>query len=246
MAAPDTPSNDPVVTSEAPATGEGKRRKPQHAAFLVHEARFVLSAPNLSILPEPEFPEIAFIGRSNVGKSSLLNRMLSRRRLAHVSKTPGRTRALNVFQVEVTRRAEGEDDVRRTYRVVDLPGYGYAKLSHKERAALSRVISQYLSRREGLAAVAQLFDLRHKPSAADRLLVDQLVDASYTVVPVGTKSDKLSKNQRARARAALAKSISRLTSHVVPFSSETLEGREQLWQRMWDAPYAVRTATSDT
>ena len=201
--------------------------------FRVKDARFVRGAPSLHALGPAEGHEVAFLGRSNVGKSSLLGALLERPKLVRVSRQPGRTRDINLFRVEIA-RVEGSEMEVRTLFLVDLPGYGYAKASQKERARMSALISSYLERREGLKAVCQLFDLRHAPSVADRDAHAQLAAAPYAHIRVATKSDKLAVGRRKTARRELAKALGCLPEAVVLFSALERSGREELWQRIWE------------
>lgn len=217
------------MTSE---TGNPSLRPPV-PEFRVREASFVRSAPSLEALGAPERVEIAFLGRSNVGKSSLLNVLLERAKLVRVSREPGRTRDVNLFSVEVL-RIEGEARHAKQLHLVDLPGYGYAKASQQERARMSRLVSGYLSTRSSLVAACQLFDVRHAPSAADRDVHEQLRGASYLHLRIGTKCDKIVLSKRKAAQKDLAKALSCLTSEVVLFSSVERIGREHVWSRLWE------------
>jgi GTP-binding protein len=204
------------------------------ADFRVLDASFRMSAPTLKLCPEHELPEIAFIGRSNVGKSSLLGVLFERPKLVKTSRTPGHTRAVNIFDLTV-RRVEGETREERTFVCADLPGYGYGKMSKGERQRLSVLLSSYLGGREPLRAVCQLFDLRHSPTGEDRDVLEGLQQRDYEAVLVATKSDKLPLAKRKAARGKLAKSLGVAPELVTLFSAETRHGREQVWQRLWRA-----------
>lgn len=182
----------------------------------IHDAQFVASATEVERLPPPTFAEIAFAGRSNVGKSSLINALLERKKLVRTSSTPGCTRGLNLFRVEL---GSG------TFDLVDLPGYGYAQRSKQERRAWGSMIEGFLTRRQGLRAVVLILDVRREPSDEDRQLLEFLAHVGRPVLCVGTKLDKLSKNARAPALAALTKAVG---LKVYPFSAVTGDGREAL------------------
>lgn len=195
---------------------------------------YLKSGPNDAALGAPAGPEVAFLGRSNVGKSSLLNTLLGTR-LARVSNTPGRTRLVNLFSVEVGRVSRNSGDVGEKRRLVlaDLPGYGYAKLSKTEAAKLEEVISAYLSERRAVALVVQLFDARHGATREDLQVHRELQQLEAAKVHVVTKVDKLKAAERGAVAARLAKQLEVPAASVIPFSSETREGRDALWARLW-------------
>jgi GTP-binding protein len=182
----------------------------------IHDARFVASAVEVEGLPAPTFAEIAFAGRSNVGKSSLINALLQRNKLVRTSSTPGCTRGLNLFRVDL---GQGSFDL------VDLPGYGYAERSKQERRAWGQMIEGFLTRRSGLRAVVLILDVRREPTDDDRQLLAFLAHVGRPVLCVATKVDKLAKNARAPALAALGKALG---LKVYAFSAHTGEGRETL------------------
>ena len=152
------------------------------------------------------------MGRSNVGKSSLLNRIVGRRSLAHTSKTPGKTRTLNVFEIN------------REFYLVDLPGYGYAKVSQAERAGFSKLINAYLSRRRDLAGVVWLLDIRRDPSRDDLAIADIIVKNETPALVAITKADKVSRGHRARRLRAIAGSIGVAEPQCLLTSIKTDEG----------------------
>lgn len=143
------------------------------------QAEFITSATAPQHFPETAFPEVAFVGRSNVGKSSLLNSLVGRRKLAHISSTPGKTRQINFYRID------------GRYHFVDLPGYGYAKVSKTEREAWRKSIELYLTGREQLRLVVSLIDIRHEPTRLDRDLVEWLNALGLPFLVVLTKSDKI-------------------------------------------------------
>ena len=179
-------------------------------------AVFESSAARLDQLPQPELPEGAFSGRSNVGKSSLINRLLNRKGLARTSATPGKTATVNFYRLD---RA----------RLVDLPGYGYAKVSREEKRRWGSLIEGYLQADRDLRLVLQLIDMRHPPTADDRLMIDFLTEAEIPFVLVLTKSDKLNQSQRRERLAALEEELADYTGlTMVPFSAEKGENADEL------------------
>lgn len=180
----------------------------------ITSAEFIKSGFNASHWPEDGRPEIAFLGRSNVGKSSLLNSLLQRRGLARTSNTPGRTQAVNFFLVN------------GGFYFVDLPGYGYAKVSKSMRSSWGEMAESYLGKRDQLVLSIQLVDSRHKPSELDLQLNDWLVHNKKPHIVVATKADKLSSNQLRNQTKLIEKALPNST--VVPYSSETGKGREPI------------------
>ena len=166
--------------------------------------------------PEAGLPEIAFAGRSNVGKSSLLNRLVHRKKFARVSNTPGRTREINFFKVN------------DRFVLVDLPGYGYARISKERRAEWKPLIESYLRGSQELRGIVQLLDVRHEPTADDRRMLDFLGELGIPAVVVLTKIDKLTPAQRASRIAELASELSLDDDQLIPFSAVTGDGRNDL------------------
>ena len=166
--------------------------------------------------PEATLPEIAFAGRSNVGKSSLLNRLVRRKAFARVSRTPGRTREINFFRVN------------DRFVLVDLPGYGYARISKERKAAWRPMIESYLRSSPELRGIVQLLDARREPSADDVEMLDFLADVGVPVVVVVTKIDKLGRGAGEARLAEIAGSLDLDPDQVIPFSAVTGEGRDDL------------------
>ena len=166
--------------------------------------------------PSTELPEIAFSGRSNVGKSSLLNKLVKRKALARVSQTPGKTRELNFFKVN------GE------FVLVDLPGYGYARVSKEARLTWRPLIEGYLKHSEQLRGVVQLIDSRHEPSPEDKQMVDFLAEVGVPTVVALTKTDKLKKSEVTPRAAETARALGLDDAQVIPFSAVTGLGRDEL------------------
>ncbi len=179
-----------------------------------------------SKFPATEYAELAFAGRSNVGKSSLINALLQRKKLARTSAEPGKTRTVNYYKVRCGSEAVPEDVY---FYLVDLPGYGYAKTSMQERAKWGPMIEKYLRMSKTLKCVVLLVDIRHDPTADDRQMYDWIVSAGLTPVIIATKADKLKRSQ-------IDKSIRNIKTvlktdkevKVLPFSAETKQGREEL------------------
>jgi GTP-binding protein len=166
--------------------------------------------------PPPGLPEIAFAGRSNVGKSSLLNRLVRRKAFARVSRTPGRTREINFFQVN--------DQLV----FADLPGYGYARVAHEQRDAWRPLIEGYLRHSERLQGVVQLLDIRREASDDDRLMLEFLGDLGVPTIVAITKVDKLASRAAAQRVADLSRSLGLTDDQVIAFSAVTGAGRDEL------------------
>jgi GTP-binding protein len=166
--------------------------------------------------PDPTHPEIAFVGRSNVGKSSLLNRLMKRKAFARVSNTPGRTREIHFF------------DVNKQFVLADLPGYGYARISKARKAEWRPLIEGYLKDSALLHGVVQLLDVRHDPTADDQTMIDFLADLGVPTIFAATKVDKIGKAQVAARLQELAMTLRLDPEQIVPFSATTGEGRDDL------------------
>jgi GTP-binding protein len=186
-------------------------------------AEYILSVHGREHLPGGELPEVAFLGRSNVGKSTLINTLLGRKKLVRTSSHPGCTRALNFFLVN------------GRWHFVDLPGFGYAAVSKELKAQWGQMVLDYLGSRPNLAAVVFLQDGRRRPAAGEMFLWEFLRERNRVVIPVLTKADKLKRGERSRQLKHLAEAIGPLgvaAGEVIWFSAMTLEGREQLWARL--------------
>ena len=188
--------------------------------MIIHSASFVLGVASLKGLPESTLPEAAFVGRSNVGKSSLINMLLGRKQLARTSGQPGKTQQLNYYLIN------------DAFHLVDLPGYGYARVSRTQRDAWVQLIGQYLERRDRLRAVVHLVDSRHEPTALDLMVMDFMRGRPLPYLLVLTKSDKLSGNGRARALRNVQKPLVERAMEipVILTSAETGRGREEVWE----------------
>ena len=172
-----------------------------------------------STLPENDKPEIAFAGKSNVGKSSLINALMNRKSLARISATPGKTQTINFY------------NINREIYLVDLPGYGYAKVSEKEKEAWGKMIERYLHKSTMLKAVFLLIDIRHDPSKNDKMMYDWILHQGYEPVIIATKLDKLKKSQVAKQLKAIRTGLGLVSgTTVIPFSSKTKQGRDEIWE----------------
>lgn len=168
--------------------------------------------------PKDGKAEIAFAGKSNVGKSSLINSMVYRKAIARTSQNPGKTRTINFYNVE------------DMLYFVDLPGYGYAKAPKTEIAKWGKMIENYLLKRQELKAIILLIDIRHEPGENDRLMYEWLKHYGYRIIIAATKSDKLKRSQLQKHISMLRKSLGLNNEDVlIPFSSETKDGRDELW-----------------
>ncbi|MGI6265196.1 MAG: ribosome biogenesis GTP-binding protein YihA/YsxC [Acutalibacteraceae bacterium] len=188
----------------------------------IESAVFETSAARVSQLVDSVLPEVAFSGRSNVGKSSLINKLLGRKALARTSATPGKTATVNFYRLD-------------TLRLVDLPGYGYAKVSRTEKQRWGELIEGYFAADRDLRLTMQLVDMRHPPTADDRMMIDFLTEAGIPFVVVLTKADKLNKTERAARMAALEEELADYEGiQVIPFSAVTGEGVETLREILVD------------
>jgi GTP-binding protein len=184
----------------------------------IQSAEFVTSAVRLSQYPPAEFPEIAFAGKSNVGKSSLINVLVNRKHLVKTSSTPGRTQLVNFFQI----------DGRLMF--VDLPGYGYAKVPPAIQKSWKPMIETYLSERSALKAVVMILDIRRTPDEKDRYLIDWLDHHRIAIIPVLTKTDKLKSSQQVQQIALIAAASGIPKDRFILFSAKTRIGRERIWE----------------
>ena len=198
--------------------------------------RFLTSAMDARHFPAPLFPEIAFLGRSNVGKSSVINSLVGKK-LARTSSTPGRTRSINFFEV----RWPGKPKPELVF--TDLPGYGYAKVSREISAEWPTFVEPYLKQRPCLALCLALIDISVPPQESDRQLRDFLSAFGRPYIIVATKSDRLSGNELQNALRTFGQQFS--DSPMLPFSAKTGAGREQLWQEIRRAAQAIQPVASN-
>jgi len=195
------------------------------------KADFVTSAVRAEQYPQPALPEVAFIGRSNVGKSSLLNSLTRRKNLARVSSTPGKTQTLNYYRLEARRQSQTHED-RAGFYVVDLPGYGFARKGQANKDAWSGFMSKYLSESERLQLVCQLIDIRHKPQDSDVACYQWLLENQLNVLLILTKADKLSRSGAAAAVALFKRELGLAEDHILSYASTQQEQRPELIQRI--------------
>lgn len=188
--------------------------------MLVKNAEFIKSATKPAHYPPADLPEIAFAGRSNVGKSSLINVLVNRKSLVRTSSTPGRTQLINFFTVN------GE------FTLVDLPGYGFAKVPLAVKKQWGPMIETYLSTRENLRGVVLILDIRRVPGPEDRQMLDWLRAYGIPPVLVMTKCDKVSKNERARQASEIARSLGVTREELTLFSALSRDGKDELWLRI--------------
>ena len=192
-----------------------------------HNADILLSATNKSHYPQDDIPEVALAGRSNVGKSSFINTMLNRKNLARTSGKPGKTQLLNFFNI---------DD---KLRFVDVPGYGYARVSKKEREKWGKMIEEYLTTRENLRAVVSLVDLRHEPSADDVQMYEFLKYYEIPVILVATKADKIPRGKWNKHESMIKKKLDFDKSDTfIIFSSVNKTGVEEAWESIFDFSFS--------
>lgn len=172
-----------------------------------------------SKIPDNPFNEVAFAGKSNVGKSSMINALLNRKSLARTSAQPGKTQTINFY------------NVNDAMYLVDLPGYGYAKTSASEKEKWGKMIENYLHTSKKLQAVFLLIDIRHDPSANDKMMYDWMVYQGFTPIIIATKLDKIKRSQIQKNVKAIREGLKvKPGTVIIPFSSETKQGREELWE----------------
>ena len=185
--------------------------------MIIKSAEFVTSAVKPSQYPPAELPEIAFAGRSNVGKSSLINTLLNRKRLVKTSSTPGRTQLINFF------------NINEAFFFVDIPGYGYAKVPMAVKKKWGPMIETYIMTRETLEGVVLLMDVRRTPGPEEMNMLDWLNHYDIPSVPVLTKSDKLSKTKQQKQLINITNTLSANKDHFILFSAKSRQGKEEVW-----------------
>lgn len=174
-----------------------------------------------SKIPDTRLPEIAFAGKSNVGKSSLINSLMNRKALARTSEKPGKTQTINFY------------NINDALYLVDLPGYGYAKVPESERVKWGKMIEHYLHTSRQLKAVFLLVDIRHRPSGNDKMMYDWMVHQGFHPIIIATKLDKLKRSQVSKCVKEVKEGLGTAPGDlVIPFSSVTRQGREEVWQLM--------------
>ncbi len=186
----------------------------------IRSATFIKSAVAPAGYPEGELPEVAFVGRSNVGKSSLINVLVNRRALVRTSNTPGRTQLLNFF------------DINGELSLVDLPGYGFARVPLEVKKAWGPMIRNYLQSRKSLKAVVFILDVRRVPNAEDIEMLDWLEEFDIPTIPVITKLDKIGKVHQAKHLKPILEATDLPRDAFTLFSAQTRQGREEVWERI--------------
>ncbi|MCI9491495.1 MAG: YihA family ribosome biogenesis GTP-binding protein [Dorea sp.] len=172
-----------------------------------------------SRIPENQLPEIAFAGKSNVGKSSLINALMNRKSYARISATPGKTQTINFY------------NINEQLYLVDLPGYGYAKVSEKEKKEWGKLVERYLHGSGQLLAVFLLIDIRHDPSANDRMMYEWITAQGYRPIIIATKLDKIKRSQKDKQLKAIRQGLGLMKeTAVIPFSAVTKQGRDEIWE----------------
>jgi GTP-binding protein len=225
----------------------------------IRDAQLNIVCGYTSPKPETDLPEIAFAGRSNVGKSSLINSLMQRKRLARVGETPGKTRTINYYKVDAlikapaTSPADGSDEPvlitgspeqersaapateerSEVFHLVDLPGYGYANVSLDEKAKWGRMVERYLQSSENLQAVFLLVDIRHEPNANDRQMYDWIINSGHTPVLIATKADKVKRSKVSGQLKVIREGLGAPKgSTILPFSALSGSGREEIWSQI--------------
>ena len=183
----------------------------------VSRAGLAAVAATIGQIPAQTLPEIVFAGKSNVGKSSLINVLVNRKALARTSSQPGKTRTINFYSVQ------------EQWMFVDLPGYGYAKTARAEQERFSAVIDHYLTKRENIRYVFLLVDIRHEPGQNDVAMAKWMQHYGYEPVVIATKADKLSRNQQIKQIAVIRRTLGIGNAPVVAFSALSKQGKEEIW-----------------
>ncbi len=203
--------------------------------LLIEKSRYVLSVHGMSQLPTDGRPEVAFFGRSNVGKSSLINFLLDRKEIAEVSRTPGRTKGVNVYETALAHREAKETLERRPFYVMDLPGFGYAKAAKTDKAKMSGLLSDYLHHSQHLVAIYHLLDSRREVSEEDKEVSQQIRESNVKYSVLFTKIDRV---PLAKRKPTIIKAAARLglsPELVLPISSMDRLGRDRLLESVWDS-----------
>ena len=192
---------------------------------VITKAAYLVSAVRRDQYPEEQHPAVAFIGRSNVGKSSLINSLTRIRQLAHVSGKPGKTQTINFY--ELLMRIDGGEE-RHPVHLVDLPGYGYAKAARESRKTWAKFIEEYFLHAENLHFVCLLLDIRHAPMPSDRKMFEWLVSHDIPVLVIATKADKLGRTARQKQLSLMRRTLDVPDLSILPYSVPKNEGRTEL------------------
>ena len=210
---------EPVMNEASPENRSKGQDTVKKSAVNLHNARFELSAVSSVQFPAGGLPEAAFAGRSNVGKSSIINTLLNRKGLARVGATPGKTREINFYNID------------GAFYLVDLPGYGYASVSKTQKTAWNKFIEVYLNSRSQLGLIILMVDIRHEPSADDKLMHEWILSNGAPYLAVAAKSDKLPRSQVNKRLGEIRKALGMAENALLlPFSAQTGQGREEIWQ----------------
>ena len=187
--------------------------------MVIKSARLETVCGITSTLPKNDKIEIAFAGKSNVGKSSLINGLLNRKALARTSGTPGKTQTINFY------------NINESFYFVDLPGYGYAKVSMKEREKWGKMIEKYLNNSQRLVLVFLLIDIRHEPSVNDKMMYDWIIESGFSPVIIATKLDKIKRSQIQKNVSIIRKTLGmESTDNIFTFSALTKQGKDEIWE----------------
>ncbi|MGL5257295.1 MAG: ribosome biogenesis GTP-binding protein YihA/YsxC [Proteocatella sp.] len=186
----------------------------------IRDIQMNMSAVKKEQYPDDGLPQIAFVGRSNVGKSSSINTLLNRKRMARVSQTPGKTRTINFYKIN------------REFYLVDLPGYGYAKLSKEEKASWGKVMEEYFINSKNLVHVFILVDIRHEPKEEDLMMIEFVRHYGIPVSIIATKSDKVTRNEAAKSKQAIKKKLRLVGEPILPISALKKTGAEEIWEHI--------------
>ena len=187
--------------------------------MVIKSARLETVCGITSTLPKNDKIEIAFAGKSNVGKSSLINGLLNRKALARTSGTPGKTQTINFY------------NINESFYFVELPGYGYAKVSMKEREKWGKMIEKYLNNSQRLVLVFLLIDIRHEPSANDKMMYDWIIESGFSPVIIATKLDKIKRSQIQKNVSIIRKTLGmESTDNIFTFSALTKQGKDEIWE----------------
>lgn len=196
----------------------------------VSKAELVISAVSSKQYPQDALPEIVLAGRSNVGKSSFINKMVGRKNLARTSSKPGKTQTLNFYQI---------NDL---FRFVDVPGYGFARVSKAEREKWGKFIEEYFLTRENLRLAVLIIDIRHRPTADDRLMYDWLCHHQIPTLIVATKMDKIARGKVDKHVKEIRDTLSLDKTPIIPFSAETGQGKDQVWKHITELAHLSFTS----
>lgn len=189
--------------------------------MIIKNPKFEISAVKQSQYPKNGLPEVVLVGKSNVGKSSFINTMIGRKRLARTSSEPGKTRQLNFYNMD------------NLFYFVDLPGYGYSKMSKQEQMQVGKFIEEYLSTRENISLILFLLDIRHSPTQNDKLMYDYIIRSGLPCLLIANKADKIAITKVAQATANIQKALNPIGDMItLPFSSERKIYSEEIWNQI--------------